>query len=811
MRDLKPTYKELEKKIEELENKLRIENSISEKKITAIFNNSPIGIIIFDTEGNTLELNDKIVEILGSPSKEYTKKIKILNFQPLKDIGFLDKFEECKKKQKVVFLENKYITKHKKEIFVQCIFSPIIDENNNILKIQCVINDFTKLKKSEQDLLESEKKYKELAEGAIMGIVIHDMQGSIKYVNPVVQEIMKFDNLQDVYKKNISDFIHPNYAEQAMTAIQRLIVEKKSFQAEQKFIRNDGKAIFVELYGKQIIFDNQTAIQVTFNDITKRKKAERALKKQNEEYLTLNEEYKTINEELMVSIEKVKDSQEKYRDTFMNSIASIYTFNKERQFTSTNPAGISLLGYSKEELLQMKISDVDVQTETNIIATTEAEKTLLSGNNVVNYEHRLIRKDGKEITLLNNSIPLKDKNGNVVGVQSFLLEITDRKEAEIKLKKAKEKAEESDRLKTEFINNMSHEIRTPMNGILGFSDFLSEPGLTDEKRRQYVNIIKSSGNQLMRTIDDILEISRLGTKQVQVAETQICLNGLLLEHFSIFDIKAKESKIPLYLQKGLSDKDSTIFTDETKLNKILSNLLENALKFTNKGFVEFGYILKTENELEIYVKDTGVGIKPENLKNIFNRFSQEEKKISRKVGGLGLGLSIAKENAKLLGGNITVESQKGEGAKFILTIPYKPANVKNKLPENLHTILIAEDEEVNFLYLSALLETYDLPLNILHAKHGKEAVEKCKENRKINLVFMDMKMPIMSGFEATGQIKEIYKDLPVIAQTAYSTKEDKEKAISAGCDDFISKPINKDMIDKIINKFLKTEKSNFKI
>lgn len=244
--------------------------------------------------------------------------------------------------------------------------------------------------------------------------------------------------------------------------------------------------------------------------------------------------------------------------------------------------------------------------------------------------------------------------------------------------KAKAKIEESDRLKTEFINNMSHEIRTPMNGILGFSNLLSKSGLTHEERKRFINIIQNSSNQLLRIIDDILEISKLGTKRVRVLEDKVCLNVLLLELFSIFDIKAKESKIPLYLKKGLSDIDSVIFTDKTKLNKILSNLLDNALKFTKEGFIEFGYTV-VNNEIEIYVKDTGIGIKADKQGIIFERFSQEDENIAPNYGGLGLGLSITKENTELLGGEISVESEKGKGSAFFVRIPYKPAHPGTEL------------------------------------------------------------------------------------------------------------------------------------
>ncbi len=407
------------------------------------------------------------------------------------------------------------------------------------------------------------------------------------------------------------------------------------------------------------------------------------------------------------------------------------------------------------------------------------------------------------------------------------------KESNDELIIAKEKAEESNRLKTEFLNNMSHEVRTPLNGILGFSNFLNDPNLTDATRKHYINIIQNSGNQLLHIIDDIMEISKLGTKQVKTIEEEICLNDLLLEQFSIFDITAKEQKIPLYLKKHLSDKESTIYTDKSNLNKILSNLLDNALKFTNDGFIEFGYRLMvrqahqpTDNEpveLEIYVKDTGIGIKSENQKTIFERFSQEEKELSRNVGGLGLGLSIAKENAELLGGKITLQSEKENlpagkagGSTFTVTIPYKPVNsnteARNSNNDNVeitkkqdkYTILIVEDEEVNCLYINTLLEYFELNLKTLNAKHGQEAVEMCKENSEIDFVFMDLKMPVMNGFEATKLIKEFRPDLPIVAQTAYSTREEEEQAFSAGCNDFISKPISEETLNKIISKYLTT-------
>lgn len=292
------------------------------------------------------------------------------------------------------------------------------------------------------------------------------------------------------------------------------------------------------------------------------------------------------------------------------------------------------------------------------------------------------KKDGELFWELVSISPIFDQEGTITHFLAVKEDITNIKEAERELIEAKEKAEESNRLKTEFLHNMSHEIRTPINGIMGFSVLLRDMDLSKERQKRHIDFIIDCSNQLLRIISDILEISQLETKQVKAREEKVCLNELLSNLFAIFELKAKEKNIAFSFEKGLSARESTIVSDPVKINKIVSNLLENAVKFTQSGSVELGCGLQS-NSIEIYVKDTGIGITPEKQETIFERFSQEDQGSTRLYGGLGLGLAIAKENAELLGGKIRLESEKGKGATFYLTIPYVPFH-SNQIVEGLN-------------------------------------------------------------------------------------------------------------------------------
>jgi PAS domain S-box-containing protein len=618
----------------------------------------------------------------------------------------------------------------------------------------------------------------------------YDKDWTMQFLSTGVFEMTGYeiDDILENRKLSWNDIISPEYQDLVFEKVTEGVDNRTPYRVDYEITCADGEKKFVWEQG-QAVYENGKPIALNgiIIDITKQRAAEL---------------------QLIQAKESVENSKRKLNTIMSNLPGAIYECEFDRDWTMLYMSrGVEeLTGYKPTDFMQ----NGEVKWNTRILEEYRdrmwevVQKSIETGTRfTANYEFRC--KDGT-VKYFWEQGQVVFENGKAVALHGLILDITKQRKAELELVEAKEIAIESNKLKTEFLNNMSHEIRTPMNGILGFAELLSTPNLTETNKTNYINVIKNSSHQLLNVIDDILEISKLETKQVVPRIEKVNLNDLMLGLFSIFNLRAKQNKVPLYLNKELPDNQSWIDTDETKLNKILSNLIENAIKFTNKGFIEFGYRLNDDkSEIQIYIKDTGIGISQENLDLIFHRFSQVEKELSRKSGGLGLGLSIAQENAELIGGRISLESIKGEGSTFYLNLPFDSSDESKS--ENLeggaYKILIAEDEEINYLFLQAIIEDIpDFHCQLLHAKNGIEAVEICKNNPDLFLVLMDIKMPQMNGFEATKQIKEIYPKMTIIAQTAYTTNEDREKALAAGCEHFISKPINREVLSMLLNEYL---------
>ena len=382
-----------------------------------------------------------------------------------------------------------------------------------------------------------------------------------------------------------------------------------------------------------------------------------------------------------------------------------------------------------------------------------------------------------------------------------------RKQLEI----SKHKAEESDKLKSSFLANMSHEIRTPMNAIVGFSDLLNNPDLDESEKSEYLKIINKSGTNLVSIIEDLIEMSKIDALQIKPKYKGINLNKCIRELYETIKVTIpKEKQIEFHVIECINPMEKYLLTDETKLKQILVNLIANAVKFTDEGSISFGYEVNENDRTVVFiVKDTGRGIDEKNLKVIFDRFLRVEDHFHAESSGLGLGLAISKAYIEMLGGTITVNSSFGNGSVFTIKIPLvfdkSEKNSKKKTNSNFHhvkgheTILIAEDDNLNFLLLNKILQLRNY--TVLRANNGQEAVDICLENKHIDLIFMDVKMPLMNGLDAFKIINKINPDLVVIAQTAYSSDEDKEMILNLGFKNYITKPLNKEKIFELLDEY----------
>lgn len=435
-------------------------------------------------------------------------------------------------------------------------------------------------------------------------------------------------------------------------------------------------------------------------------------------------------------------------------------------------------------------------------------------------ERELVLEQHDKILLQNEEIKKVDKEllHHKENLEKIVKERTQELEkTNLELQVAINKAEESDRLKTAFLANMSHEIRTPMNAIIGFSLLLKDPKMSRKNLNNYADIIAERGNQLLNIINDIIDISKIESGKISIHKSACNINQLFNDLYTMFYTTkelVKKSHLELRYVKPDVYEPIIINTDASRLKQILSNLIDNAIKFTQAGFVEMGFSILESNgskKIQFYVKDSGIGISQENRNLIFNRFRQIDESHTRLFGGTGIGLSISQNLAELLGGSLTVDSKKGEGSTFYLTLPFEtvtivktPKEIKKSHEKNIDwtdkTILITEDNPSSFLLLKTILGK--TKAHILHSGNGKDAVELCKSNPEINAVLMDIQLPEMNGYDATRKIKQNRKDLPVIVQTAHALAEDEVKSKNAGCDDFLVKPIQRDKLFEVLSKYL---------
>jgi len=652
------------------------------------------------------------------------------------------------------------------------------------LELQKKLTDLNKteflLKQAKERAEESEIRFKAISENALEGITLADIDGNYVFINEAFSKMVGYSK-QELLQMSLFDLKSPQ--ERDSTLFHFLIQNARKNIGKfsrTKLLCKNGLTIYVDINATLLDIGNEKFALGIIRDVSEITKWEN---------------------ELLIAKEKAEDSENRFRTIAEQTTEGITLADLEGNYVYVNNAFCEMSGYSKEELLQMTVFDMgSKQIKQDDDAYFREENVSGQKRNIV-----LRKKDGTDYyTEISGTYIELNKQKLILGTIRDISEIIKYQD---ELITAKDKAVQSDRLKSAFLMNVSHEIRTPMNGILGFIDLMNQPDLDEEERRSFIDIVNKSGERLLNTINDIVEISKIEIGDIHLVTEEVDLTELMKFHYNFFTLQAKEKNIEFKINKQLKGKQSTIKTDKQKLDGILMNLIRNAIKFTTKGTIEIGNYIEN-GRLYFFVSDSGRGIPEDKLETIFDRFVQVELGNTRGYEGSGIGLSIVKAYIEALNGDIEVKSELGKGSTFLFSLPYSPVHSKSKIIEKdrtnkviplKHTILVAEDDEVNFYFLEKILSK---EFKLLHAENGEETLQLFKDNPEISLVLMDIKMPgEFDGFDITQKIREINSQIPVIAQTAYAMESDKIKALEAGCNDYISKPYNPGNLKQLIRQY----------
>lgn len=497
----------------------------------------------------------------------------------------------------------------------------------------------------------------------------------------------------------------------------------------------------------------------------------------------------------------LKESEAHYRSLFYdNKSVMLLIDGDSADIVDANAAALQYYGYSLAEITSMKISDINTLSREKV--REEMRAAMKQERNFFRFKHRLKNGEVRNVEVYSGSVKVKNKSL----LYSIVHDINRQVKAEEELIMAKQKAEESDRLKSAFLANLSHEIRTPMNGILGFTDLLRDYKLSEERKRQYIDTVHSSGRYLLGIIDDIVEMSKLNTAQVSVNKEKMSLYKLCSSVMEKCMPLLPEDRNIKMVSDFVKADDLCVIADKNKVKQVVVNFINNAIKYTLEGEIHSGCLLTSDRRLMFYVKDTGIGVDEKYHQEIFQPFFQVDTGDEVFQEGSGLGLSIAKSYVQLMDGEIWLESEPGKGSVFYFTIPYVPAIEEGRDQKATPTskpvsvskkVIVAEDDDINYEYIKEVLELLDV--DIVRARNGLEAIEACRNNLEADLVLMDIKMPKMNGFDALKQIKAEFPQMPVVAQTAYALSADRNQIHSAGFDGYISKPIKKESLLEYIS------------
>jgi PAS domain S-box-containing protein len=592
--------------------------------------------------------------------------------------------------------------------------------------------------------------------------------------------------------------------------------KQSKLKYQEPLDKPDGSMMWVETNKLPLLDKNGNVIGLlgTYEDITDHKLSEQKIRKQSEEIQQKNRELRKHITELKKATSLIIQSQKKLNKAQEISNSGSWSWDPETNIIEFSENGCRLLGLDKSQFkLEIEKLKSFIHPD-DLIEFISRIKKSLENDIPFDFELRIIKPDKSQWYAHAVGSLLRNIKGDLKTIEGQFSDITLRKQSEMELINAKERAEESDRLKSAFLANMSHEIRTPMNAIIGFTQLLADPNIASNKKKEFIKIITHNGQTLIRLIDDIIDIARIEAGQLNINIAECHLNVLLPELQKQFlEILQTVGKKNIDIILDIPSEKIICYTDAFRLRQVLSNLIDNAIKFTNEGYIEIGLRKTDDNKLLFFVRDTGIGIPEDKRKLVFDRFRQLEEADTRSYGGTGLGLTISQNLVRMLNGEIHVDSKPGEGSTFYFALPLPILEIDKEFEsvqkEDLFDyknvwkdkiFLVAEDDKYNFRIIEELLRITDV--SVIHAWNGKEVIDELRKNNKFDLILMDIRMPVMNGLIATQEIRKTFPDITIIAQTAYANEEDKHLCIAAGCNDYVSKPIDKNQLLNTIRKYL---------
>ncbi|MCB2221345.1 MAG: PAS domain S-box protein [Bacteroidetes bacterium] len=760
-----------------------------EKKFRRIFNAFPDIYFKSSIDGTVLEVSPSVLKITGySPREVIGQKSSKFYYDEneWKNIG-----DQINKNGEINDFDTRIKTKNNRILYCSLTARTVFNEVNKPIEIEGALRDITDRVQAEKEIKESQRRISTLMAN-LPGMAYrckNDREWTMEFISQGCFDLTGYtpEALIDNRKLSFNDLILPDDREIVWKTIQAALKKNKSYRMAYRIIHASGDIHWVWEQGIGI-YDadgNLLALEGFISNITEQREAEEEIRK------------------LSRSVEQ--------------SPTIIIIANLEGNIEYVNPRFSEVTGYSVKEIIG-KNPRILKSGNTPARVYKDLWKSITSGKEWFG-ELQNRKKNGELYWESANIFPLKDENGKTTHYIGMKEDITERKRMEQELIIAKERAEESDKLKSAFLANMSHEIRTPMNSIIGFSQLLDDRDLTPDERSHFINLIQNSGNDLMTLIDDIIDISKIEAGQMKVFKSQYILDHLMQELYEGFKehvkTKPKKSKLDIIYSKPEHAEKIIIYTDIDRFKQIFRNLLYNSIKFTDTGYIKFGFEERQSrfsHDILFYVKDTGIGIAPDKKEIIFDSFTQANESDTKLYGGTGLGLAITKRIVELLGGHIWVESEPGKGATFFFTLPgqihtNEVRPLKNAIkPQDFQvydwsnkSILVVEDDDSSYDFFERILHRTNAKLK--RAEDGLQAI-KYFRNNSFDLVLMDIRLPRMDGYKTMKKIKSFKSETPIIAQTAYAMQGEREKCLKSGFDDYISKPVKINDLLEMVNRYL---------